>query len=55
MNDTVTRTCLNCQQPFPSKGPHNRICSLCKHHNAGKGKARYRISQPRRLKGPSPG
>lgn len=25
-----TRTCLKCQKPFDSEGPHNRVCNPCK-------------------------
>ena len=26
------RTCLGCQKPFHSDGPHNRLCPTCRRH-----------------------
>lgn len=31
---TTVRPCLCCKQPFPSEGPHNRLCYRCR-VNAG--------------------
>lgn len=28
-----TRPCLCCRQPFPSQGPHNRLCPGCRRGN----------------------
>jgi len=32
------RKCLRCGEPFPSNGPHNRICTGCSDANAGQPK-----------------
>lgn len=26
----TVRPCLRCQSPFPSEGPHNRLCDPCR-------------------------
>lgn len=26
-----TRPCMCCRRPFPSAGPHNRLCENCRH------------------------
>lgn len=28
------RKCMTCQQPFPSEGPHNRMCGRCRRQGA---------------------
>lgn len=30
---TAMRPCLCCKTPFPSEGPHNRLCTPCKHRD----------------------
>ncbi len=30
----TTRTCLKCNQDFPSEGKHNRICDRCNRQNS---------------------
>jgi rRNA maturation endonuclease Nob1 len=34
-NRTHTRACLCCEKPFPSEGPHNRLCQYCRQKEPG--------------------
>jgi hypothetical protein len=28
--NSITRPCMACQDLFPSEGPHNRLCDICR-------------------------
>lgn len=30
-NGARVRPCMSCRRPFPSEGPHNRLCGNCRH------------------------
>lgn len=42
------RPCLCCGTEFPSEGVHNRLCSRCRHREAGDDPVRPYISRGRR-------